>query len=763
MQNILRKITKTSIYLLIFLMPLFFLSWTSNILAYNKQVLLVFLTFVGLFSWLLDSLIQGKITINTSKLNIPIIVFLIVVGISTWFSSYRYGSFWGWPLDIPSSFLTTLCFVMLYFLIINVFKKKDILGVLFWLVMSGFLAALMGGLHIFGQFPLPFDFSKVNSFNTIGTINALGIFLGVMLSLFLTMFFISKRIMKFLMAVFSFITLLILLVINFSAAWLVLLLGSIVILVFGISKRETFKTSWLVLPMIFLAISVFFGVFKISVPGLPATPLEVSPSYTATINIVKQALQESPVWGSGPGTFVYNYSKFKSETINQTAFWAVRFSAGSSDILNRVINTGVLGLLSFLAILIMFFVVMIKKLIVERKEGEGATQTQSYDWIFNLGIFASWLSVVGSMFLYPSSFCLLFMFWILSASFVVLTSDQTKTWALDVSSTATISTSLAFVLVFILTMSLFFMEGLRYLAEIKYQDGITAWQNGNNTEAVASILASTSYTSGKQDNYWRDLSQIYLLRVAEEIQKEDLTEEESNAIAALAGNAINSAKLATDAAPKSVANWTVRGFIYRQLVGVMDGAGDWALTSYEEAVKLEPTNPYLYTEMGRVYLAQEQIDLAKEKFQKALDLKSDYAQARFQMALSYVAEENISQAIVEMEDAKKLSPNDVGVTFQLGLLYYYDDQLDKAKEEFNQAIAQNEDYSNARYFLGLVLDKEGKKDEAISQFEKIQELNPGNQQIESILANLKAGKEALEGLVQTEEVPIEETPEEVLD
>ena len=36
-------------------------------------------------------------------------------------------------------------------------------------------------------------------------------------------------------------------------------------------------------------ISVFFGVFRIGIPGLPATPLEISPSQTASFNIAKQA------------------------------------------------------------------------------------------------------------------------------------------------------------------------------------------------------------------------------------------------------------------------------------------------------------------------------------------------------------------------------------------------------------------------------------------------------------------------------------------
>jgi cytochrome c-type biogenesis protein CcmH/NrfG len=309
-------------------------------------------------------------------------------------------------------------------------------------------------------------------------------------------------------------------------------------------------------------------------------------------------------------------------------------------------------------------------------------------------------------------------------------------------------------------MGLFFIGGQRYLSELKYQSGIDAWQKGDNTEAINQILGATTYVSGQQDDYWRDLAQIYLVRVAEEVQKGTPDEQESQAIAILAGNAINSAKNATDVAPKNVANWTVRGFVYRQLINVIEGSGQWALTAYQKAAELEPSNPYIYTEMGRVYTAQKEIDKAKEQYDKALSLKSDYAEARFQIALAYVNDNKISEAITEMENAKSLSPSDTGIAFQLGLLYYNNDQMTKAKQEFNRVIAQNENYSNARYFLGLILDKEGKRNEAIAQFEKIQALNPDNEHVQKVLENLRAGKKALTGLTQ-EGVPIEEKPAEV--
>lgn len=774
MENNLDKITRILIYFLVFLLPLWFLPWTGNVLDFNKQALLVIFTFLALFCWLLKSLTEGKISLNLSYFNISVLALLLILGFSTYFSAYRYASFWGLPLNIASSFLTILSFVLLYFLILNNFRKREVFGLVFLLISSGTIAGLFSGFQLFGRFLLPFDFARQNSFNLIGTLNSLGIFLAGLLPLILTFFFISKRVIKILLFLFSLVIFGILLIINFWVAWIVLLTGSISILVFGISQREKFKPNWLTLPMFLLVVSIFFGIFKIGIPGLPFTPLEVSPSQRTSFNIAKAVLREKPILGTGPGTFLYNYSRFKPETLNQTAFWAIRFATGASDILDKLATIGILGILAFLGLVGHFLVISIKKLIEKKKKEEEiiikgiSREAKIYDWILTLGIFSSFLGIFTATLFYPVNVSLSFLFWILMASLLVLMETKKKSWILEPASKSSILVSFFFILALVFGIAICFMQGQRYLAEVRYRQGLEAWQRGDNQEAVNLILRAISFTGGSQDNYWRDLAQLYLFRIQEELQREAPAEEISRAITPLVSNAINSAKAATDTAPKNVANWSVRGFVYRQMANLLEGAVDWAKKSYERAIELEPTNPYLYTELGRVYLVKEDTDEARAKFQKALELKSDYAPARFQIALLYVREGKIKEAITEMENAKELSPFDVGVAFQLGLLYYNDEQYDKAKAELERAVSLNENYSNARYFLGLIYDREGRKDEAVLQFEKIAKLNPENEQIKKILDNLKAGKPALEGLVPPEEevppeTPIEEKPEEVLE
>lgn len=758
------KISKGSIFLLVFLLPIFFLPQTANVLDFPKQALLLFLVFLSLISWLVNSLFKGKISLNLNLLNLVILIFLVILGVSTLFSVYPYGSFWGLPLNIAPSFLTIFGFFILYFLIINIFRKREIFWLLLTLIFSSALVALFGIFQIFGKFIFPFDFARLISFNTIGTINSLGIFSAVILPLVLAFTFITRRIIKFLLFCLGILFLILLFIINFWLAWISLLIGSALLLIFVISGRETFSgPGGLALPMFFLVLSLFFGFLRISIPGLPSTPLEISPSQGATFDIAWKTLKDfkppvSLFLGSGPSTFVYDYSKFKSETLNQTAFWAVRFNSGASEILDKLATTGILGFLSFFSILGVFFWLSFKSF----NPCKVAPYKDSF-WGLSLGIFASWLGLVFCLFFYPANLSFSFLFWVLMASFLALTDSKLKIWTFETSSRATISVSFIFIFVLISGMILLFLTGQRYLAEVRYLQGLETVQRGDNQRAIEYLLGAISQTGGKQDNYWRDLSQIYLFRINEEILRPGVSHEEiSQIITPLVSNAIGSAKTATDLNPKNVANWAVRGFVYRNLMGLIGGVEEWAIKSYQEAIKLEPTNPYLVTEIGRVYLAQNEIEKARENFQKAIVLKPDYAPGHFQIAMSFVKEKKTEEAIAKLEETKMVAPFDQGLAFQLGVIYYQENQFDKAKGEFERAVSLDPNYSNARYFLGLIYERQDEKEKAIEQFEKISELNPDNGEVKKILANLKLGKPALEG-IRLAQPPIEEAPPERLE
>jgi len=277
------------------------------------------------------------------------------------------------------------------------------------------------------------------------------------------------------------------------------------------------------------------------------------------------------------------------------------------------------------------------------------------------------------------------------------------------------------------------------------------------------------------DIYWRDLSQLYLLKANQIFSTEDLPlEKKVELVNSLIREGIVAIEKAVTISPNNVANWNVRGFFYRTLIGAVEKAEEISLASYQKAIELEPNSPYSFGEMGRVFilLAQdadkkgdsskktEYLNLAKNQLEKALNKKSDYASAHYLMAVVFSQEGKTEEAISKLEETHSVAPNDLGVSFQLSLLYYQSGELEKAKDLLEKVVKDFPNYFQARYLLGLVYDKSGEKEKAKKEFEKVLELNPENQEVKRILENLAKGKPALEGILSPETIS-EEKPKEL--
>ena len=109
---------------------------------------------------MLKILISGKLQINKSPMNIVACALFLVYLLATIFSTYRYGSFWGQPQQASESMLTVACLLLFYFLVSNIFSRKDILTSAIILSFSAIVAELIGVLQLFSLFIIPFDFAN---------------------------------------------------------------------------------------------------------------------------------------------------------------------------------------------------------------------------------------------------------------------------------------------------------------------------------------------------------------------------------------------------------------------------------------------------------------------------------------------------------------------------------------------------------------------------------------------------------------------------
>ncbi|MDD5252242.1 MAG: tetratricopeptide repeat protein [Patescibacteria group bacterium] len=794
-------IIRWTMRVLVAALPLFFLPWTIEVVEINKQLLLLTGAVIAGMAWLGKMLAERKFEYRRSVVNIIVLLYLAVYTVSAVMSESRYTSLVGDFGQEKAGLITTAAFVVLYFVIVNNVKTAIELGRLFTSIMvGGFLTALYALLQGLGLFVLPFEFAKSAGFNGVGTIAALAIYLAFIVTLaggiLMSGHGQSARSRKLALAnnvfvaVTAVLSLIVIVSVDYLPVTISLLVASAIMIGFAFVHAKSVKgIGGILLPTAALVISLLLLVF--TMPLKLGYPSEVMPSMKASWSIVVQTMRERPFFGSGPGTFIIDYAKHHAKDVNETAFWNTRFDRGSSRFLTMVATTGLLGALSWLLVALFLLFSAAKKLF----------KTDEETWHLLIGMFAAWFLLLLAKFLYSSTLALEFATWLTMALLVIVHRKDFFSVRFENSPRAAMTLSFVFILGVVVALSGLVVEGQRYAAEIRYAEAIRIDQAGGDLDKVIENLAKAADLNKANDVYVRNLSLALLAKANKEAatpvqlkknegetdeafktREDQAKSDKVRMVAQLAGNAVNVAKAATDMAPNNIADWSVLASVYQSLIGVTDAADEWAVKSYEKAIELEPANPSLHTELGKVYMYQASVQankaqqnekdeavkkeaekqrddlLAKavDSFNKAIDLKSDYAPARYQLSLALDAQGKLKDAIKKMEEVASLANQDVGVGFQLALMYFRDDRKEEAIKLMDSVVRLSPDFSNARWYLAAMYEAKGdlgSLDLAIKQIEEVKKLNPDNADIQKKLDDLNAKKAAPQQSAAGQQLP----------
>lgn len=636
-------ITKYSLYVLVFLMPIFFLPWTVDVLDFNKQALLVATSFIALFAWMLKALVVGKFSIRINRVHIIVLVLLLTYVVSTIFSVMRYGSIWGWPNSSSDNLLSVIGLCIVYFLVSSVFTKKEILTSVVLIGWSTLIVGIFALLQLFGLHILPFNFAKQISFNTIGPVGSLELFLAVLLPLCIIFLITSKGWLKLLFLTNIVLIFATVVLTSYAFVWWVLLIGCALVMIFGVIKRNIFSGRWMFLPMFFLMISLFFIVLQPQIKFMPKIPGEVYISHSSSLGIDVKTLKNFPLFGSGPGSFSYDFAKYKDTIFNNGYLWNINFSVASSKILTHVATNGILGILAWLALMIATVFYGIKYLVFSKlKEGD------SHETLLVMAVVVGIIAQSVAFFLYNSNLTLDFIYFFFIAILVALISKESKTYTLESSSLLSLSVTFVFTLVFIFGLGFLLLDGQRYIADVQYNRALALLQKGDVANGLPALESAVSMNPGL-DLYFNQLSQTYLASIQTELQNTKLTDEQkTQRVQALIANAINTSKLSTEISPKNVNNWSVRANIYQNLIGLVPDAHTWAISSYDEAQKLDPNNPYFLLQEGMVYYQNKDYKNAQVNLEQAVNLKADYSDALYFLGLTYEALGNTGKAVTTL-------------------------------------------------------------------------------------------------------------------
>lgn len=612
------------------LFPIFFLTITTDYFTFPKQILVVFASLALLLLWGVKALAERKVTVLMNPLNIPVLIFAVIIALSTFFSISRQDAL------IQALPLILLC--VFFFTTVNFVQEKSsfMIVVLSLLIGTG-VSAVLSILSYLNIYILPFEAVKNQGFNTFGSPVQYIAFLLPLLVLCASSLYdiLRRRRFSALTKDYSHIVQLV------TAALFVVGIVIVFIQIFASAQKP------ILLP--------FNHGFQVAF---------------AAISQDTQRIIQSLLVGSGYGTFAADFTRFIAPTFNSYSFWNLTFSFSSSYLLELLSTTGILGFLSFIFIFINFI----------RSRARA-----------NNPLFLATLTVFILSLVIPFSFSVVFLLFILLALFVshrsienargfepvTLNMVTLRQGLFSVSEGSGKSKENLIVPTLILALAvigtvfvLFYLTGSGstprkgYLAlissDMKFAKSFTpdALRSGTDTYNLQT-QAITEYPY--RSDYYRLFSQINLALAANLVsaqQGKEPSQDVQNNIIALLQQSINSARQAVTLSAFTSINWQNLGQIYRNLIGVGQNAEQFAVASYNQAIALNPSNPGLRIELGGIYYQLKQWDLAQNQFTIATQLKPDYANAYYN--LGHVLEEkgDLANALPQYQAVRQLVAND---------------------------------------------------------------------------------------------------------
>ncbi|MEK9160853.1 MAG: tetratricopeptide repeat protein [Patescibacteria group bacterium] len=573
------------------------------------------------------------------------------------------------------------------------------LGVSFLLVLvSEMIFVLVGSLS-------PSTVSPTS--NLIGSFIDMGAFVGLVaiFSLLALRMLGGARRIQFIVAVV--VSLFALTLVNSTIVWILVSLVALGLFVEAVMYRNRAVTVHspdsrpLILPLVTLVLGFLFILGGSTIGGSIAnlfgtTYIDARPSWQATFGIGTHTYAVSPIFGTGPNSFLEEWVRHHDRSINDSIFWAVDFGSGVGHVPTSFVTTGILGVLAWLGFFALMLFFGVRGLVSRLSEDR-------WGRLVMLSSFVGALYVLLLMvFALPGPVTMSVGFVLLGLFIASLEGEQKRVCVFAE------NPRLGFGIVFVLTLLIIasIVAGYavieRYVARMLAQQASVALVSGEVEKAAESVTASINLAP--RDETFRLTALIALAqmnRAAADTTLAPAVMQER--VRAAAGSAIVAGLEAAKIDQENYQNWALLGNIYGSLVSLgVQGAHEEAVGAYARAIELAPTNPALRFVMAQLEIAQGNNADAETLLIEAINLKRDYTEAILLYARIAVSSGKTAEALQAAEAAAYFAPNDPGVLLQTGLLRYAGGNTAGAIEALARAVALNPQFANAHFYLGVM-------------------------------------------------------------
>ncbi|MBN2100724.1 hypothetical protein JW710_02425 [Candidatus Dojkabacteria bacterium] len=691
-------ITQYGVFVMTLLLPVMFLPFTSEFYEFNKSMLFISFMLIILVAWLVNISFKGQLSFWKTSFDVGLIAIFASVLLSFVFSEDKITSLIGFSGRMSEGVVVLFFMLMLTIVLRHVVKTKRVVELFMWgLTISGALVGLIStlqyfGIYIFSAFER-YEFSEIRSFSSVGSDQVLPFFFLILIPVGFGLL-ISKT-KNLTSSIFALITLMFNLcgfIISTGNFWSwpgallwSLLIASVVLVLMSAGSFAKSSVRFL-LPILVFVVLVFIvrnvdTVSNALVLGDDDYINQPRLQYDVSWSIATETLSKSAgngLLGSGPDTFAYDFTRYRPESYNETDNWSMRFSRSSSQILEILGNTGVLGLAAWGALFTMIVVWLVR------------IYKENHVFPFNtmlVSLSSSILLVIISSLFVFFTINIWYLLWMMLGFTVALRALSNPRLAEKVKLSLSLSKEkiaveendiLPYVML-VPAVVLLLGGGIwvyrMYRGEVYYQNALyeaskIKSDEDDRIEKMADVfngIGKAIDTVGYRDSYRRDYAVMAINILKEYANMESESEETSyqDEMKTMLSVALESGKKATDLSPINVRNWESRIYIYQELIKITNGGyGDAALASINRAIEYDPYKPQLHHQKGVILSLAGYGEESLDELKRALTLQPLLLDARYDLAVQYQKMGNVSgareqlQIILNILDSNGLGESD---------------------------------------------------------------------------------------------------------
>lgn len=678
--DFLQKLIFIGFNLLFFLTPFIFTWMNQELFEFSKMLFVYGMTSILLGLWLLRMVIEQRLIFKTSKIDYFLLAFLMSQIISTIFSIHPRTSWFGYYTRFNGGLLSTLTYIALFYAFISNINKHQLKAIFSSLLLSALFISAYAIPEHFNRSPScwlitqQFDTNcwsennnpRYRAFATFGQPNWLAAFLIAIIPLSVDQLIKKKKLSDHLYY---------LLVLLASSTALLFtksrsgLLGLAVGLIFYaglkilMDKKQRLanflKLGGVGIVMIVLAL-VFGTPFTPSFSdllgdkqALPTPVTETSEGGTPSEEIRKivwqgaiKVWQRYPIFGSGVETFAYSYYLDRPVAHNLVSEWDFLYNKAHNELLNLLANSGLVGLLSYLSVLVMIFYLGIKNFFNTQSRNETLALLAGVLAMF-ISNFFGFSTVVSNLLLFGFFAMIILQINLEKMEKSVQVKNTEKSIYLnekDYIFCSIIAVAILFSLNKVL--SIWQADYLFTQGQNNFESG--SWQTG------LPLIQKAMQKSPKEALFYDELAGNYA-----ELSVAFANDGQGTVSAQLAQKAIESNQYALQLNPAHLNFYKSQARIYIRLGQLDSRLYSYAEQSLRKAISLAPTDAKLYYNLSLILEAIDKKEESLNTMEYAVSIKKDYLQARNELARMYFMKKEFEKAREQyLYSLENISPSD---------------------------------------------------------------------------------------------------------